>query len=1052
MAWYIYNGSTWKKVKNAYRKTTPASYYATDPANFTDVSKEWRRTAAMYRKTNTGWRRVFTKTSTGVTFTTGPAIHLYSYPYPYGPNDGLSVSSPRYVNEVLYGKDGIWTPRNEISITRNFQAALAPDGSNRFTIDNNDVFDLSTSPDNQDWADETYLYYRIAVKNYGDTVTASAGPIKLIRREPSFNSENLTGTPSVGSTLSGTYNLENRWYNKPELYNSYIRWWRSTSNDPSGTLVREEYLGDHVSTNNSTSLQGSDTYTIQAADAGYYIVFQVVPYNSYNRHYGYETYMSTPSNIISSPTTISNVSFTDSNGRTGKNARGNLVTSTGTYLNWTVGGVGPTSTFRVRYRILNNQTGAYWNPDTLTTASASAAWVSYTSDYYNNGTISNVSINGSTATLYDYFVIDSTFNGSTYGGGLSRWSFEYEISTVNPSGTRYYWIYGNSISTTQASDYWDIDPTTDPSITASSTSISPGASVTFTGTFASYPASLSSYPHSYRVVYGDGSDSGWITLSSGTANQSYSQSHTYSSAGSYNAYVEVTPSSYTNYAYITASTAPNIPANLSGSANGTGASQSISLTWDASTGANTYELFFNSSGTAPTDYQAYADYKGIPGTSYTTPAYFSSSTTFYWWVRAKNASGAVGAWSSRASVTTNSQATAISGLSVTLTPTGTQMAGTKLTAGVSVTAGSTPITYTIQIFKATGSNPTNASTGLESGTTSAEHTITDSEAAGTPDRFIAYATATNSAGTVSGYSAVVTSTPYVAPVTAPSGGTATVNPTTGTAGSTTYTGSTSGWSGSAATYTYSWQYFSNTSFSYIEYTSGIYFSPPSNINTLYPNYGWRLRVSATNTAGTAYADASFTLNTPAATTTTTTTTTTTVNCSTCNSYSPSDGSYTYSATDPYGTCASGSRYYRICITPGACPNINEWGSCVPAPTTTTTTTTTNCNTCNSYAPSDGSYGYSATDPYGTCASGSRYYRICVTPGSCPNITQWGSCVPAATTTTTAAPTTTTSGRPTVYWTCNQTDVNNPSNPCTSVGQCRQAGSAYLPSGCTSCCD
>jgi len=209
-------------------------------------------------------------------------------------------------------------------------------------------------------------------------------------------------------------------------------------------------------------------------------------------------------------------------------------------------------------------------------------------------------------------------------------------------------------------------------------------------------------------------------------------------------------------------------------------------------------------------------------------------------------------------------ATAPSGLSVTLTPTGTQMAGTELTASVSTTAGSTPITYTIQIFKRTGADPTNANTQVASGTTSATHTITASEAAGTPDRFIAYATASNSAGTVTGYSSVVTSTPAVATVVAPSGGTATVSPTTGTAGTTTYTGSTSGWAGSTATYTYSWQYFSSSSFSYVEYTSGTSFSPPANINSLYPNYGWRLRVAATNTAGTAYADASVTISSPAA--------------------------------------------------------------------------------------------------------------------------------------------------------------------------------------------
>lgn len=646
MAWYIYKGyqyipglgtlAQWAKVKNIYRKTTPSVYAGTSPTNFTDASKEWRRQAGMYRKTSTGWRRVFTKTSTGVVFTTGPAIHVYSSPYPYGPNNGISVSSPRYVNEVLYGKDGIWTPRNETSISRSFQAALTPDGANRFVIDSNDVFDLSSDTTNQEWADETYLYYRISVQNYGDLVTASAGPIKLIKRESSFNSENLTGTTTVGSTLTGTYSLENRWYNKPELYNSYIRWWRSTSNDPSGTLVREEYLGDHVSTNNSTTLSGSDTYTIQAEDAGYYIVFQVVPYNSYNRHYGYETYMSYPSNIISAPITISNVNFTDTNGRSGRNARGNFVTNTATNLNFTVGGVTPTTTFRVRYRILNNQTGLYYNPNDPTTAlSAGSAWLSYTDDYYDTGTISSVSISGSTATIRDTFTIDSTFNGSTYSGGLSRWTYQYEISVVNSSGTRYYWMYGNSISTTQANDYWDIDPTTDASITASTTAISPGSSVTFTGTFNPYPAGLSSYPAAYRVVYGDGNNSGWITLSSSTANQTYSQSNTYASAGTYYPYIEVTPYFNTKYSS-TITVANSLTAPTITSVSATKENKPVTAYFTG--GSGPYYQMYWTTGSAPT-FNATPDAEGSssPLTDATGPA--TTGYTYYMYIRSVSSLG-----------------------------------------------------------------------------------------------------------------------------------------------------------------------------------------------------------------------------------------------------------------------------------------------------------------------------------------------------------------------------------------------------------------------------
>lgn len=385
-----------------------------------------------------------------------------------------------------------------------------------------------------------------------------------------------------------------------------------------------------------------------------------------------------------------------------------------------------------------------------------------------------------------------------------------------------------------------------------------------------------------------------------------------------------------------------------------------------------YEIYWSPANSTPSS-GATADYSGITGSSYTAPV--GIATTRYYWIRSYSTSGNIvgrSAWVALGSVTITGVAP--SGMTVALAPSGTQMAGTNITATVSAaTAGASPITYTVQIYKATGVNPTNANTALESGTTSATHNITTSEASGTPDRFIAYATATNSYGTQSAYSNVVTSTPYVAPNAAPTGGTATVTPSSGTAGSTSYTASTSGWSGnpSTFTYTYSWQYFSSSSFSYVQYTTGSTFAPASNINTLYPNYGWQLVVTASNgISPNGTASTSFTVSTPAATTTTTTTTTA------CTCAYSDYGTYYYSqqccgANAPYTGLPSG-------LSPGS-------GSC------------------------------------------------------CPNVNK-------------PATTTTTAGRPTVYWTCTQADVNNASNPCTSVGQCRQAGNAYLPTGCTSCCD
>jgi hypothetical protein len=195
-----------------------------------------------------------------------------------------------------------------------------------------------------------------------------------------------------------------------------------------------------------------------------------------------------------------------------------------------------------------------------------------------------------------------------------------------------------------------------------------------------------------------------------------------------------------------------------------------------------------------------------------------------------------------------------------------------------------------------------------------------------------------------------------------------------------------------------------------------------------------------------------------------------VNCQTCNAYNPSDGSYTLTRQD--AGCTSGSRYYRTCITPGSCPNIDQDGSCVPA--TTTTTAAVNCQTCNSYNPSNGAYTLERYDS--TCPSSYRYYRTCITPGSCPNIDQDGACVggsASSTTTTTAASTTycpslgynvptsgypgncpgaggggttsttTTSSAAATGRRCSQSDYNNQCCSCFSVGACDTNGSGAV---------
>jgi hypothetical protein len=118
-------------------------------------------------------------------------------------------------------------------------------------------------------------------------------------------------------------------------------------------------------------------------------------------------------------------------------------------------------------------------------------------------------------------------------------------------------------------------------------------------------------------------------------------------------------------------------------------------------------------------------------------------------------------------------------------------------------------------------------------------------------------------------------------------------------------------------------------------------------------------------------------------------------CNVCNSYSPNaNGDY---STRPNSDCPSGNEYYRLCITPGGCANKTQTNGCVPV---AAPVPAVDCTTCNTYSPNaNGTY---AERPNSACPTGNEYWRTCVTPGNCPNIDQTNGCVPPPTPAPTAA--------------------------------------------------
>jgi hypothetical protein len=488
--WNKTGGSAWTKINSIFVKTGSSSW--------TELLGVWVKTASSV------WTRVFTRLL--VPGNTVPP----------------EITGSEYLYGTLSGTLGTWTaPNGTNSYARQWQSA----SNNSGTAGSYSNISGATSSTYSTTLNENgrWVRLRVTATNLSGDSVAFSNEVLITKYAPvALAIPVISGSPSVNSTLTALTTVGTYWKNTttnlgdtaPDTF-SYRWYWGDT--------------GDNIGSNSST-------YLVQNTDIGHTIRVDVTAINTG----GSTTSTSAQTSTVGQSVGISNVTFKDSNDNSGFNNRGNLVTATSTKLSWKVSGINTSTTFRVRYRVFNNQTSAYWNPNTEATATASAAWIEYTDNYNGTGNISSVSISGSDAYLYDIFVIPEIFNGSTYDGGISRWTWEYEISAVI-GGTRYYWVPGDTVSTSFTFDYWNIDPTSLGTITATPTSGSPGTSITFSGIIQSYPSGLNTYPYAYRVVYGDGNSSGWIYPSYGTNKPTYSLSNTYNSAGSYTAYVETIP-------------------------------------------------------------------------------------------------------------------------------------------------------------------------------------------------------------------------------------------------------------------------------------------------------------------------------------------------------------------------------------------------------------------------------------------------------------------------------------------------------------------------------
>lgn len=645
---YIKTGSsTWKNTAQLYIKTT---------------ASVWERIRQGYIKTaSSTWKRFFYEANLPVQ-SVGPTIRTTNT----GSGtiyDGPVATSPRYINEDLFGKDGSYTNYTSI-YGRKFTYASTVDSTNRTIIVNDDRFTSAGGVTTSDRlnVDDKYLFYELTVSNGGDDqIFPVSNPIKMIKQAPYSTSFTVSGSTQIGETLTANINVEYYYYNRPELGSSYVNWYVGSYAGDTSNLVRQTSLSSALTSTTSSQYLGSDTFYVDPSYSGQYITLRLVAESSWTRHngfatssYGLDFAYAGGGSPVSGALSITNFRVEDYNGNNGLDSRYDFPVASNEAIKATINGVDSNTTYRIRYRVYNWQTGAYHNITTGATGTASGVWTTYTADGTGSGDISSVIITGSTAELTDYITVDSAyFDGSTYSGGQYRWQIEIELSAIKTGGTRVYWInpYASYYLTRAINSTISVSPAT----------ISPGSSTTMSGAFSGYPAGTA-YPRQYKIDYGDGSDSGWLPVGEygyGTANPTYSISHTYSTAGTYYPTIETIPYYTTNAATVTVAsvkTAPTITSVTSGIEGGP-------VTVYFTGGSGPYYQIYWTSGTAPT-VPVTPDGSGFssPITDATGPA--STGITWYMYIRSVETSAetSVGpstlasAWSSGYSFTVASSA------------------------------------------------------------------------------------------------------------------------------------------------------------------------------------------------------------------------------------------------------------------------------------------------------------------------------------------------------------------------------------------------------------
>lgn len=632
----------------------------------------WKSATRVLAKTASGWIQMWPGDAPAPNPNDPVNIRLNSY-------SGTVAGSPQYINTVLYGHDsngGSIIGATPITITnRKMQVATDNSGqTDRYQVESVDIYDLTSNTETnvaekRFYADGWWLFYQLDATNvWATTRIYSANPIKIIKQQPTFS----TNSPTLSEDYSSVYpffslnfSFSDTWWKSADLSRSYIKWWLNTSKSPGGTPLQTTYIEDifGLSTTRSggsyeeydgqgTTVSGVDSYTYLNASgipAGQYIIAEIVLINSYTDHYNspVSVYKTTGDKAV-----ITSLTITDDNGNGVVDNQSTPRIMSDGYLNFTatVSGASASTYYLLEPRFYNWVNGNYydWNSTTVIGSTSFPTDITPTTTSFDSAT------NTATVLWRTYINADTL-----YGMGIptrststtsSRWNLEFRVSARATSATsNAQAAYFSGIASLGGDSIYlggidlpgsiDIAPSSAMTLNVSSTTAQVNNPVTFNISTASYPSGYASYPRRYYIDYGDNTNSGWISFSTGTSNPSVASiSKTYTSTGTYTATLKWEPQGdpgrSTRSRTISVNPALSAPTSVSiaSVSRVTDSSVNVSLNFSGGSGPY-YQMYWTTASTAPTtaSYDAAATASPIndtflPSANYTYYFYVRSST------------------------------------------------------------------------------------------------------------------------------------------------------------------------------------------------------------------------------------------------------------------------------------------------------------------------------------------------------------------------------------------------------------------------------------------